>query len=95
MCSCEILFLCHNHSYCFRFDDAALNHLLNIGTTLDPRFKALPSIAQEAKICLEGPIKKRLIELIAQDPVGVEPISGVVPEKKKSKLGKIFKKYFW
>uniref|UniRef100_A0A1B6E804 HAT C-terminal dimerisation domain-containing protein n=1 Tax=Clastoptera arizonana TaxID=38151 RepID=A0A1B6E804_9HEMI len=46
--------------------EATINNILQIATTLDPRFKTLPNVVEEAKATLESPIKEMLKNLIEE-----------------------------
>ncbi|KAG8248038.1 hypothetical protein J6590_048344 [Homalodisca vitripennis] len=63
-----------------------ISKLLQIATTLDPRFKSLPTTAEEAKTVLDGPIKEALIRLIDESPGDIKAIVEETPEKKKPRL---------
>lgn len=63
-----------------------VNKLLLTATTLDPRFKSLPTMVDETKATLEGAVKEELKILVEQTPVENKYIVEDSPVKKKSKL---------
>uniref|UniRef100_A0A1B6J4V3 BED-type domain-containing protein n=3 Tax=Homalodisca liturata TaxID=320908 RepID=A0A1B6J4V3_9HEMI len=69
-----------------KYSDPTVSKLLQIATTLDPRFKSLPTTAEEAKTVLDGPIKEALIRLIDESPGDIKAIVEETPEKKKPRL---------
>lgn len=71
---------------CCRYSDLVVNKLLLTATTLDPRFKSLPTMVDETKATLEGAVKEELKILVEQTPVENKYIVEDSPVKKKSKL---------
>uniref|UniRef100_A0A1B6KMC0 BED-type domain-containing protein n=1 Tax=Graphocephala atropunctata TaxID=36148 RepID=A0A1B6KMC0_9HEMI len=70
-----------------KYSDPAVSKLLQIATTLDPRFKSLPNTTEESKIALDGPIKEALVNLIDESPGEIKVIVDETPGKKKPRLG--------
>lgn len=74
-----------------RYADPTVNLLLQIATSLDPRFKQLPYATTEDKILVAEPIKAMLTKLI-QEEEGFEEVDVKMeePPSKKSRMsGKI------
>lgn len=57
-----------SESLTHRYSEDSVNMVLQIATTLDPRFKNLPNSVEEAKNIMDGPIKSMLKQLIDENP---------------------------
>ncbi|XP_020286493.1 zinc finger BED domain-containing protein 1-like isoform X2 [Pseudomyrmex gracilis] len=74
---------------CERYADSNVTLLLQISTTLDPRFKALPYVTEEDKAVVSAPMKEMLTKLIQEesgDP-GIKSEDETVPSKKSRLSG--------
>ncbi|XP_054290124.1 E3 SUMO-protein ligase ZBED1-like isoform X2 [Macrosteles quadrilineatus] len=69
-----------------KYQEPAVDQLLQIATTMDPRFKSLPNTTEESRNLLGGPIKEALASLIENTPQEIKPAEDSPPEKKKSRL---------
>ncbi|XP_077276766.1 E3 SUMO-protein ligase ZBED1 isoform X1 [Temnothorax americanus] len=77
---------------CERYADYNVTLLLQIATTLDPRFKAMPYVTEEDKSVVSTPIKEMLTKLIQEEsgdvPIKIE--DEAVPSKKSRVSGMEF-----
>ncbi|XP_015600521.1 zinc finger BED domain-containing protein 1 [Cephus cinctus] len=72
---------------CDRYADANVSLLLQIATTLDPRFKQLPYATEEDKNMVAAPIKEMLTKLIEEEGADNDEIKiEEGPPSKKSRM---------
>ncbi|XP_015116144.1 zinc finger BED domain-containing protein 1 [Diachasma alloeum] len=69
-----------------RYADPGVTLLLQIATTLDPRFKQLPYATEEDKTTSAEPIKEMLTKLIQQGKVEEPETKNLSPPNKKPRL---------
>lgn len=77
---------------CDRYADYNVTLLLQIATTLDPRFKAMPYVTEEDKSVVSTPIKEMLTKLIQEESgdVSIKTEDEAVPSKKTRVSGMEF-----
>ncbi|XP_025987689.1 E3 SUMO-protein ligase ZBED1 isoform X2 [Solenopsis invicta] len=77
---------------CDRYADYNVTLLLQIATTLDPRFKTMPYVTEEEKNVVSAPIKEMLTKLIQEETgdVSVKSEDEAVPSKKTKVSGMEF-----
>ncbi|XP_012528947.1 zinc finger BED domain-containing protein 1 [Monomorium pharaonis] len=77
---------------CERYADYNVTLLLQIATTLDPRFKAMPYVTEEDKNIVSTPIKEMLTKLIQEESgdISIKSEDEAVPSKKTRVSGMEF-----
>ncbi|XP_067011114.1 E3 SUMO-protein ligase ZBED1 [Anabrus simplex] len=70
-----------------RYSDQSVNLLLQMATTLDPRFKLLPYASEDDKSIISGPMKQLLIKLVEEEQGNA---GGESPAKKSRLSGMEF-----
>ncbi|XP_043271591.1 E3 SUMO-protein ligase ZBED1-like isoform X2 [Venturia canescens] len=71
---------------CERYADSNVTLLLQIATTLDPRFKQLPYAPDEDKNMVNGPIKEMLTKLVLEETGGLCAVKSGMPAEEKANL---------